>query len=170
MIVQINGISLQIVADRIEVNEIAVEFYHRGDHLVACVPLKQVDKVIDFGKVIHSREKKTMSSKVLKSLALTAMLIFCGVVEAKPEVSDGDFLTSFMDGLANGSVDEVCYEREMQFLMGNGELYRAANAMAILRSIDSLDPKCINGAIEASVDYKEQMEMPIEDFEEYVAN
>ncbi|MGL5013274.1 MAG: hypothetical protein ACRC6V_03165 [Bacteroidales bacterium] len=55
MIVQVKGISFQIIADRISVTEVAVEFYHKGDSLVACIPVNQVDKVIDFGKVLHVR-------------------------------------------------------------------------------------------------------------------
>lgn len=107
----------------------------------------------------------------MKSFAFALMMALCGFVEAKPEVIEGDFLTSFMDSLANGPVKEVCYEREMQYLMGNGELYGAANAMAILRSIDSVDPECVKGAVEAATDYHEMMQEPLEcESEEYVAN
>ncbi len=55
MIVQINGISLQIIAETVEANEIAVELYSR-QILVACIPRAQVDKVIDYGKVVYTRE------------------------------------------------------------------------------------------------------------------
>ncbi len=107
----------------------------------------------------------------MKSIAFALMMGLCGFVEAKPEVIEGDFLTSFMDGLTKGSVSEVCYEREMQYLMGNGELYGAANAMAILRSIDSVDPECVKGAVEAATDYHNIMLEPFEgEGEEYVAN
>lgn len=55
MIVQINGISLQIVAETVEAHEVSVELYSRGI-LVAAIPRSQVDKVIDFGKVVYTRE------------------------------------------------------------------------------------------------------------------
>ncbi len=112
----------------------------------------------------------------MKHIAFVIMMALVGNVSADEHKGfvadvDGDFLTSFMDGLTQGPVNEVCYEREMQYLMGNGDLYGAANAMAILRSIDPMDPECVRGAVEAATDYQQQLLEPLEDeFEEYVAN
>lgn len=55
MIIQIKGVSVQVIARKCQINEISIEFYDGRGETVAVFPKQSVDKVIDFGKVLYLR-------------------------------------------------------------------------------------------------------------------
>lgn len=92
----------------------------------------------------------------MKSIAFFLIMFACGWVDA----AEDNFIANYMANLDSMDLYNLCYEREMQYLSGNSDLYGLTGLAWNARGAKENDQDCLDGYADAIKDFSKKSGLP----------